>query len=191
MQPSKLLLTFFHQLNIHQILSYISIIIFFFLINTYLKSESKKIGHLFCSITQILSILELENINKGQNSLFLALKWGIARLCRSNSFRDTAINVKTLDFYFFSFCKIWLIFYTKSWKFHIIELFLLVISLEPFEVERHTIPHFKAWNKSFWPFFIQKYSEGSQYQIISKRKCPIFFDSDFRCYRFCSIESMH
>ena len=38
------------------------------------KSESKKIGHLFCSITQILSILELENINKGQNSLFLALK---------------------------------------------------------------------------------------------------------------------
>ena len=143
------------------------------------KSESKKIGHLFCSITQILSILELEHINKGQNSLFLALKWGIARLCRSNSFRDTAINVKTLDFYFFSFCKIWLIFYTKSWKFHIIELFLLVISLEPFEVERHTIPHFKAWNKSFWPFFIQKYSEGSQYQIISKRKCPIFFDSDF------------
>ena len=111
--------------------------------------------------------------------MFLALKWGIARLCRSNSFRDTAINVKTLDFYFFSFCKIWLIFYTKSWKFHIIELFLLVISLEPFEVERHTIPHFKAWNKSFWPFFIQKYSEGSQYQIISKRKCPIFFDSDF------------
>ena len=146
---------------------------------TGIKSESKKIGHLFCSITQILSILELENINKGQNSLFLALKWGIARLCRSNSFRDTAINVKTLDFYFFSFCKIWLIFYTKLWKFHIIELFLLVISLEPFEVERHTIPHFKAWNKSFWPFFIQKYSEGSQYQIISKRKCPIFFDSDF------------
>ena len=145
-----------------------------------IKSESKKIGHLFCSITQILSILELENINKGQNSLFLSLKWGIAQLCRSNSFRDTAINVKTLDFYFFSFCKIWLIFYTKSWKFHIIELFLLVISLEPFEVERHTIPHFKAWNKSFWPFFIQKYSEGSQYQIISKRMCPIFFDSDFK-----------
>ena len=106
--------------------------------------------------------------------MFLALKWGIARLCRSNSFRDTAINVKTLDFYFFSFCKIWLIFYTKSWKFHIIELFLLVISLEPFEVERHTIPHFKAWNKSFWPLFIQIYSEGSHYQIISKRICPIF-----------------
>ena len=147
--------------------------------NKNIKSESKKIGHLFCSITQILSILELENINKGQNSLFLALKWGIARLCRSNSFRDTAINVKTLDFYFFSFCKIWLIFYTKSWKFHIIELFLLVISLEPFEVERHTISHFEAWNKLFWPLFIQKYSEGSQYQIISKRKCPIFFDSDF------------
>ena len=122
-----------------------------------LKSESKKIGHLFCSITQILSILELENINKGQNSLFLALKWGIARLCRSNSFRDTAINVKTLDFYFFSFCKIWLIFYTKSWKFHIIELFLLVISLEPFEVERHTIPHFKAWNKLFWPLLLQNH----------------------------------
>ena len=116
--------------------------------------------------------------------MLLALKWGIARLCRSNSFRDTAINVKTLDFYFFSFCKIWLIFYTKSWKFHIIELFLLVISLEPFEVERHTIPHFKAWNKSFWPLFIQKYSEGSQYQIISKRKCPIFFDSDFTITRF-------
>ena len=147
--------------------------------NLIIKSESKKIGHLFCSITQILSILVLKSNNIGQNSLFLALKWGIARLCRSNSFRDTAINVKTLDFYFFSFCKIWLIFYTKSWKFHIIELFLLVISLEPFEVERHTIPHFKAWNKSFWPFFIQKYSEGSQYQIISKRKCPIFFDSDF------------
>ena len=156
-----------------------------------LKSESKKIGHLFCSITQILSILELENINKGQNSLFLALKWGIARLCRSNSFRDTAINVKTLDFYFFSFCKIWLIFYTKSWKFHIIELFLLVISLEPFEVERHTIPHFKAWNKSFWPFFIQKYSEGSQYQIISKRKCPIFFDSDFIYLHWTWIKTLN
>ena len=155
-----------------------------------LSWKSKKIGHLFCSITQILSILELENINKGQNSLFLALKWGIARLCRSNSFRDTAINVKTLDFYFFSFCKIWLIFYTKSWKFHIIELFLLVISLEPFEVERHTIPHFKAWNKSFWPFFIQKYSEGSQYQIISKRKCPIFFDSDFS-FEVCAQAKMY
>ena len=97
------------------------------------KSESKKIGHLFCSITQILSILELKNIHKGQNSLFLALKWGIERLCRSNSFRDTVINVKTLDFYFFSFCKIWLIFYTKSWKFHIIELFLLVIKRNYFQ----------------------------------------------------------
>ena len=141
---------------------------------TYIKSESKKIGHLFCSITQILSILVLKNNNKGQNSLFLALKWGIARLCRSNSFRDTAINVKTLHFYSFSFCKIWQIFYTKSWKLHIIELFLLVISLEPFEVERRTIPHFKAWNKSFWPLFIQIYSEGSHYQIISK-ECVWFF----------------
>ena len=157
-----------------------------------LKSESKKIGHLFCSITQILSILVLKNNNKGQNSLFLALKWGIARLCRSNSFRDTAINVKTLDFYFFSFCKIWLIFYTKSWKFHIIELFLLVISLEPFEVERRTISHFEAWNKLFWPLFIQKYSEGSQYQIISKRKCPIFFDSDFSTVQTCALSTfMH
>ena len=148
-----------------------------------LKSESKKIGHLFCSITQILSILELENINKGQNSLFLTLKWGIARLCRSNSFRDTAINVKTLDFYFFSFCKIWLIFYTKSWKFHINKLFLLVISLEPFEVERRTIPHFKAWNKLFWPLFIQKYFEGSYYQIISKRMCLIFFTQTLTWHR--------
>ena len=140
-----------------------------------LKSESKKIGHLFCSITQILSILVLKNNNKGQNSLFLALKWGIARLCRSNSFRDTAINVKTLDFYFFSFCKIWLIFYTKSWKFHIIELFLLVISLEPFEVERHTIPHFKAWNKSFWPFFYSKIFWGLSISNYKQKKVSDFF----------------
>ena len=82
--------------------------------------------------------------------------------------------------YFLIFCKIWRIFYTKSWKLHIIALFLLVISLEPFEVERRTIPHFKAWNKLFRPLFIQKYSEGSQNQIISKRKSPIFFDPDFR-----------
>ena len=123
----------------------------------------------------MLSLLVLENINKDQNSLFLALKWGIARLCRSNSFRDTAINVKTLDFYFFSFCKIWLIFYTKSWKFHIIELFLLVISLEPFEVERHTIPHFKAWNKSFWPFFYSKIFWGLSISNYKQKKVSDFF----------------
>ena len=121
------------------------------------------------------SLLVLENINKGQNSLFLALKWGTARLCRSNDIQNTAINVKTLHIYFLIFCKIWRIFYTKSWKLHIIELFLLVITLEPFEVERRTIPHFKAWNKLFWPLFIQKYSEGSHYQTMSKRMCSIFF----------------
>ena len=39
-----------------------------------LKSGAKKIGHVFCSADQEISLLALKWITKGQNNLFQALK---------------------------------------------------------------------------------------------------------------------
>ena len=55
---------------------------------SYLKSGAKKIGHVFCSADQEISLLALKWIRKGQNNLFQALKWGIVSLSTSNSSRD-------------------------------------------------------------------------------------------------------
>ena len=119
-----------------------------------LKSGAKKIGHVFCSADQEISLLALKWIRKGQNNLFQALKWGIVRLCSSNIFGDTSINMKILFLQFFEFCKIWRIFLSKSGNLEIIAFLCLVISLDQFELERRTIPHFKAGNKSLWPLFL-------------------------------------
>ena len=143
-----------------------------------LKSDAKKIAHLFCSVDQEPSLLMLKWITKGQNNLFQALKWGVVRLCSLNIFGDTSINVKILFLQFFEFCKIWRIFLSKSGNLEIIAFLCLVISLDQFELERRTIPHFKARNKSLWPLFLWNYSEGCCYQVISKIKCPIFFAPD-------------
>ena len=130
---------------------------------------------LWISRTMYVSILALKWITKGQNNLFQALKWGIVRLCSLNIFGDTSINVKILFLQFFEFCKIWRIFLSKSGNLEIIVFLCLVISLDKFELERRTIPHFKAGNKTFWPLFLWNYSEGCCYQVISKIKCPISF----------------
>ena len=106
---------------------------------------------LCCSI---ISLISLRWIKKGQNNLFQASKWGIVRLCSSNIFGDTSINVKILFLQFLEFCKIWRIFLAKSWKLEIIAFLCLVISLDQFELEKRTIPHFKARNELLWPLFI-------------------------------------
>ena len=91
------------------------------------KVWCKKIGHVFCSADQEISLLVLKWITKGQINLFQALKWGIVRLCSSNIFGDTSINVKILFLQFLEFCKIWRIFLAKSWKLEIIAFLCLVI----------------------------------------------------------------
>ena len=127
---------------------------------------------LCCSI---ISLISLRWIKKGQNNLFQASKWGIVRLCSSNIFGDTSINMKILFLQFFEFCKIWRIFLSKSGNLEINAFLFLLLSLDQFELERRTIPHFKAWNKSLRPFILSNYPEGCCYQVISKIKCPGFF----------------
>ena len=54
----------------------------------------KKIGHMFCLITQKVSTVEKILLSKGQIDLFRGLKWGIVRLCSSKNAGDMAKNLK-------------------------------------------------------------------------------------------------
>ena len=81
---------------------------------------------------------------KGQNNLSRALKWGIVHLCSSNRIGDMIRNKKCnfLEFSHFSQKR-------KIWKTQI--SIKLVVSLKVIELQRCTIPHFKALDPLFWP----------------------------------------
>ena len=48
-----------------------------------------------------------------------------------------------------------------------------------FELQRHTIPHFNLWNKSFWPFITQFSCRTDILWDIEQNMCPNFFGTDF------------
>jgi len=54
----------------------------------------KKIGHMFCLITQKVSTLEKNVSSKGQIDLFRGLKWGTVRLCSPKNTGDMAKKLK-------------------------------------------------------------------------------------------------
>ena len=91
---------------------------------------------------------------KGQNNRSRALKWGIAHLCNLNGFGDMIKNkiCNFLEFSHFShFSIVVSAFFTnhKVWKTQI--SIKVVVSLKVIELQRCTIPHFKALDLLFWP----------------------------------------
>ena len=113
----------------------------------YIKSCAKKIGHVFCSADQEISLLALKWIRKGQNNLFQALKWGIVRLSSSNWSRDMTKHKNAMISKFPDFeRKIRQILQnSKNWRNNI--FMFIDVSLKIFKLQRSTIPHFKAYDQ--------------------------------------------
>ena len=90
----------------------------------------------------------------GQNNRSKGLKWGIIHLCNSNNFGDRTKYMKIWVYQFLHFCKKWQNYCSKWRKLENIRkliLFVLFISSKLFELQRYTIPHFKALDPLFWP----------------------------------------
>ena len=86
--------------------------------------------------------------------MFWALKWGIVRFSSSNWSRDMTKHKNAMIANFHDFArKIRQILQnSKNWRNNIFTF--IDVSPKIFELQRPTIPHFEAWNKLFWPFFI-------------------------------------
>ena len=66
---------------------------------------------------------------------------------------------------------------SKNWK---NDIFMFIdVSPKIFELQRRTIPHFKAWNKLIWPFVIHFSTKSDISWSAEQNTCPIFFAPDF------------
>ena len=77
-----------------------------------------------------------------------ALKWGIVHLCNLNGFGDMIKNKISNIFKFSHFLQPSITFF-KIWKTQIFIKY--VVSLKVTELQRCTIPYFKALDPLFWP----------------------------------------
>ena len=114
--------------------------------------SEKKFGHMFCSISHKISVLQENHVIKGQNDLFQKWKWSIVCLWSSNIFGDTPKNIEILTFWLF--VKIDEVSIQNRENSKIDTFLCLAISRELIELQRCTIPHFNPWNKLFWPLFL-------------------------------------
>ena len=93
--------------------------------------------------------------SKGQNKRSSALKWGFVHLYNSNGFGDMIKNKICYFLEFLHFLQFSIAIFTfflqkrKIWKTQI--SIKLVVSLKVIELQRCTIPHFKALDPLFWP----------------------------------------
>ena len=108
---------------------------------------------------------------KGQNDLSRALKWGIVHLCSSNRIGDMIKN-KSVIFYTFAFFAIlhsdFVTFLQNCgiWKTNFCTYFIVTSKL--LKLQRHTIPHFKALDQSFWPLAWVLTVEAITFVVSSK-----------------------
>ena len=67
---------------------------------------------------------------------------------------------------------------SKNWRNNI--FMFIDVSPKIFELQRCTIPHFKAWNKLIWPFVIHFSTKSDISWSAEQNTCPILFAPDFR-----------
>ena len=67
---------------------------------------------------------------------------------------------------------------SKNWRNNI--FMFIDVSPKIFELQRRTIPHFKAWNKLIWPFVIHFSAKSDISWSAEQNTCPILFAPDFR-----------
>ena len=111
--------------------------------------------------------------------MFPALKWGIVCLSSSNWSRDMTKHKNAMISKFPDFeRKIRQILQnSKNWRNNI--FMFIDVSPKIFELQRRTIPHFKAWNKLIWPFVIHFSTKSDISWSAEQNTCPIFFAPDF------------
>ena len=112
--------------------------------------------------------------------MFWALKWGILHSSSSNWSRDMTKHKNAMISKFPDFeRKIRQILQnSKNWRNNI--FMFIDVSPKIFKLQRRTIPHFKGWNKLFWPFDIHFNTKTDISWSAEQNTCPIFFAPDFK-----------